>query len=381
MKYSLATLTATLAVFFSAPLFAQPADEEQEQEQWYQVELIVFSRTENTEPGGETWPEEPALKYPEHVVELKPAGSSEVALEDWLADIDKPLPSSGKLFEPEALAGTSAAIVTNEVIEPDTRPEQVVADSGSDQQPDTVLELPPATDPLFIQLPQQPFTLLEDDQLQLTAMAKRIAQQHDLQPLFHGAWRQPIAARDVAESILIRGGTQYDEHYELEGSISLGRERYLHINTDLWISTFASDTNRDHYFWPILPQAPTPANAELRIRPIDNTFSIENGFGTPASPTLLSPSTSGYDNFFSGATSSNYFVERTVALRQQRRMRSNELHYIDHPLLGVVIKIIPYEFPDMESAEDKQFNQQPESTTDATDTADTADTNNIIDPQ
>ena len=77
MKYSLATLTATLAVFFAAPLFGQPADEEQEQEQWYQVELIVFSRTENTEPGGETGHEEPALKYPEHVVEIKPAGSTE----------------------------------------------------------------------------------------------------------------------------------------------------------------------------------------------------------------------------------------------------------------------------------------------------------------
>ncbi|MAS25712.1 MAG: hypothetical protein CMH99_10195, partial [Oceanospirillaceae bacterium] len=26
-----------------------------------------------------------------------------------------------------------------------------------------------------------------------------------------------------------------------------------------------------------------------------------------------------------------------------RRMRSNELHYIDHPMLGIVIKITPIE--------------------------------------
>lgn len=31
-----------------------------------------------------------------------------------------------------------------------------------------------------------------------------------------------------------------------------------------------------------------------------------------------------------------------VALRESRRMRSNELHYLDHPALGVITKISPY---------------------------------------
>jgi hypothetical protein len=33
-----------------------------------------------------------------------------------------------------------------------------------------------------------------------------------------------------------------------------------------------------------------------------------------------------------------------VLLQQRRRMRSGELHYIDHPLLGVVVRIRPLEF-------------------------------------
>ena len=33
---------------------------------------------------------------------------------------------------------------------------------------------------------------------------------------------------------------------------------------------------------------------------------------------------------------------RFVALRESRRMRSNELHYLDHPALGVITKISPY---------------------------------------
>ena len=31
-----------------------------------------------------------------------------------------------------------------------------------------------------------------------------------------------------------------------------------------------------------------------------------------------------------------------IALRESRRMRSNELHYLDHPALGVITKISPY---------------------------------------
>ena len=30
-----------------------------------------------------------------------------------------------------------------------------------------------------------------------------------------------------------------------------------------------------------------------------------------------------------------------VLLQQKRRMRSNEVHYIDHPMLGLVVKLTP----------------------------------------
>ena len=34
--------------------------------------------------------------------------------------------------------------------------------------------------------------------------------------------------------------------------------------------------------------------------------------------------------------------DQFMALRESRRMRSNELHYLDHPALGVITKISPY---------------------------------------
>ena len=40
----------------------------------------------------------------------------------------------------------------------------------------------------------------------------------------------------------------------------------------------------------------------------------------------------------------DYEFRHAVRVAQQRRMRSGELHYIDHPLLGIVVKISRYEF-------------------------------------
>ena len=35
-------------------------------------------------------------------------------------------------------------------------------------------------------------------------------------------------------------------------------------------------------------------------------------------------------------------------LFETRRMRSKEIHYFDHPLFGVITRVIPYEFPKAE---------------------------------
>ena len=33
----------------------------------------------------------------------------------------------------------------------------------------------------------------------------------------------------------------------------------------------------------------------------------------------------------------------SYAFQQQRRMRSGELHYLDHPVIGLLVKVTPYE--------------------------------------
>ena len=43
-----------------------------------------------------------------------------------------------------------------------------------------------------------------------------------------------------------------------------------------------------------------------------------------------------------------YPWRHAVALKQKRRMRSTEVHYLDHPLFGLVIKLTPLTEEDLE---------------------------------
>ena len=39
-----------------------------------------------------------------------------------------------------------------------------------------------------------------------------------------------------------------------------------------------------------------------------------------------------------------YPFERAVLVKHKRRMRGGEVHYLDHPLLGIILRVSPYEF-------------------------------------
>jgi len=100
-------------------------------------------------------------------------------------------------------------------------------------------------------------------------------------------------------SIVISGGQSVGGHRELEGTIKIHIARYLHLTTDLWLTQGSKETNLT---WPSVPTRPGSSS-------------------TKASYNLTS-----------------YPV---ATLRERRRMRSKELHYIDHPLMGVLILFTP----------------------------------------
>jgi len=333
--------TSISLLLLSSLTFAQTTTENEEPAKpvkWYQVELFIFANNNPDDANQEQWRQDLGLKYPQKIIDLTREATTEVQL-PILAD------SSLLPTEPPAtvLDTESAAIIEN-----DNPP---LPETG---------ELPPATDAeestdtpplLTLSVAEQPFTLLTPEHYQLSEIIESILSKADFRQLLHQAWRQPIGKRNQAESLLIRGGDSFDSHYELEGYINLSVERYLHINTDLWLSTFVSNVGREQEPWPILPKAPLSSVAKTNI-PTTDIFAGGDNY-----------SNSYIENPFLDISSNQYSVDRTIALRQHRRMRSNELHYIDHPLMGVLIKITPYEFPDPDEAEEISEDSKPVTAT------------------
>lgn len=173
-----------------------------------------------------------------------------------------------------------------------------------------------------------PFTRLNAQSLRLKAEAERIKSAPDMDLLLHLGWRQPGLAEDKAVAVRIDDGIQAPTEpglqpaspvstagagnaqlieavppHRMEGTLKLVLSRYLHIYTDLI------------YREPLSESAAEPAATQTDL------------FALAADPLGLS-------------MQPRYQVYH---LQQSRRMRSRELHYLDHPLFGMAILVTPYE--------------------------------------
>lgn len=301
-----ALLPLALGALLSHAASAQPLSQDGPEEKWYQVELIIFAQGENQE-GKEVWRTDIDLDYPL----------------DW-----KELLSPAQLSQ---LAGDEAVDGSPDGASPSENP---AAAEAADPEAEIIDPSKNVGERAFLLLPEEEWTLRDD--------ARRLSRSAGHRVLFHGAWRQPMVENRKEPAILISGGEQFDRHHELEGSIRLYLRTYLHIETDLWLSRFATNFGQEHPPWPKLPWPPNrPGNPE-------DLFVIDDG-GSGLWHQFTQTGNADYEAILSQP----YVVERVVLMQQQRRMRSDELHYIDHPKLGLLVKLTPYEPPEEEPAENE----------------------------
>tara|TARA_B100001109_G_scaffold94721_2_gene76951 strand:- start:5979 stop:6809 length:831 start_codon:yes stop_codon:yes gene_type:complete len=163
-----------------------------------------------------------------------------------------------------------------------------------------------------------PFTRLKHHILQ--SAEARINSRSDMQVVWHQAWIEPVQEEDKAVVHPVNIHYEDDLVIEISGSFTLHRSRYLHLNTDLVVQHYSLDEN------PVLNTLTLPDSHSVKDDYRTGMPQSDNGPAFAASPAELQPT-----------------PLRAAEVRQSRRMRSNELHYIDHPMLGIVIKLIPVE--------------------------------------
>lgn len=148
------------------------------------------------------------------------------------------------------------------------------------------------------QLDNVEFIRLPKDQNKLNREARNLANQGDYQVLLHQSWRQILRPDKAINWIDIKGGYAWEGRQQLEGSLGFSKGRYLHVHSNLYLNQFAS----------------VASNSSQRAQ----------------------------QQLFSNDRSLVPVVETRYSLIQRRKMRSKELHYLDHPKLVLLVKIIPF---------------------------------------
>ncbi|GGK69016.1 CsiV family protein [Amphritea balenae] len=174
------------------------------------------------------------------------------------------------------------------------------------------------------------FTRLPKSSLQMGGKQASLRRSPDYRVLFHEAWVQPIGEIKDQNRVRITGGDILDNGlYELDGYISIDKARYLHFRTNLFHSRQLSATETR-----LLLQATTKPDSQ-------NLTEGDNLTAASSDNEAMTDDESANGNRYLTQTAIPDFL--TTNLTSGRRMRSNELHYLDHPLFGVLVQMTPTE--------------------------------------
>ncbi len=280
------------------------------QQRWFRVELLVFSH-ESADAGAETWEATPALSYP---------GASR-----FLIDPDRVSANAREYRAKSSVDEYGRQIITLQ--------------SGQDN---TVVVGPNAPGGITAEAALVPraFVTLPAAELELRGKAAYMARSGRYQTLFHEAWLQPVDDEDSALPIIVDRSGDTGDWPRLQGSVKLFLSRYLHLETNLWLNTHG-DYLSGGWQMPAPPFGPPSLLIEEPMSMESLTGSDRDGlmWRETGREMVSDPDYAADDP--NAVQEPQYPYRHAVLVQQKRRMRSTEIHYIDHPLLGIVVTLTP----------------------------------------
>lgn len=290
-------LVAAASVLLSLALAAQ--EQAEEEITWYAVEVIIFERSSEMGRSAEFWPAEAGLPDIAGAVELR---------------------------------------------EEDPRPKLSIDDLQSDSDPITsepgdAANAPPASTEFALRL-------VPPEDYRLNDVWTSLDRSSAYTPLLQISWIQPGVPSEQTRPIHVRnnnaalgaisGGDEdlppvsSDPGYgptlsstirvardpsksAIDGTLRVHRARYLHVKADL-----------------------------LYYRPVDGDRGAPSNDDTDATTIPDSPDTAHIEQLLAEED----VTPRLFRLMETRRMRSRELHYLDHPLFGMIVEAWPVDSPE-----------------------------------
>ncbi|PCJ45081.1 MAG: hypothetical protein COA99_05700 [Moraxellaceae bacterium] len=317
-----------------------------EDTKWYEVNIVIFKRKK---PGfqAEQWQsrEKLGLTFPPRTALLDDASYDEVdhsTIE--LEPLDELVPQEDQEqvdhLDPSANVKLASLPLTP-TLQENTPP---TTDNPID------VEATESTTPHIIAFRTVPTV---DEEFKQTI--QRLQNSRGYKILSQKTWRQPGLPANRSIPVLIQDGEQFDDNYELEGTINISLSRYLHVQSNLWLSDYVKQIELSKTWW----EEPTFEDASALGEQGEFTGFTDKyqQYGSPQEGESLAIQQSEGDNNTGNMSdgvidslslqesTAHYEAIRTVVLNESRRMRSDEMHYLDHPLFGMLIKILPYTPP------------------------------------
>jgi hypothetical protein len=356
-------------------------------ENWYQVEVILFDQ--KTITGSELAPKEIQIGFPNN----------------WL-ELSKSYPSIGIMRRPIFDAYATASINNPQTIELKQRLSDLL-DLNQYQVEnfnDGTSLIPEATIPYqyadAIQISEIENTAIFEDYEVANSELNTEAEVIDFKPVyeqqfqilnrkhrdlndtarglnrrnyrvrFHEAWRFQIGSKEQSPWILVNTKKEQANRQVIEGSLRFYKSRYLHFETDLWRINFSPSENLEI----VLPETPLIAlnsdeisllkalrfsneisslspNSAQQKKPKTNLpgevfIGVEEalkGYSMNQIETLLNSQRDTTAPTSEATTANSYPIKEIWPIKQSKRIQPDEVYYIDHPHMGALISIKPFE--------------------------------------
>lgn len=275
-------------------------------QRWFEVEMILFERTDNSQTDVEQF-------------------------ED-----DAPMKETRSLPYQASLMGLEGNVSTEQVrAVPTTFIPSVLQGSGR----------------------LDSFVLLGGNDLQLTSIRQKLSNHASFRPMLHLGFQMPIDSRRAAIPLHLFAGKNYQDEYsefadmasptfpavwQMEGLIRIYLQQYLFVDADLILRKPGMKEVEIEVNEPKPAQLPAEPAASDSAAPVAELGETEQQADEQSDVVVVvgqdpveEPSQAATR---SGATSEEPYLY-SYRLDQLRRLRSGEIHYLDHPQMGVVFQI------------------------------------------
>ena len=311
----------------------------------YKVELIVFENLDPSAPQAEDWPADPGTPSLNNAMELDTLPEAPPPAAEPAAEVDDTQSSSDvSPSGDDSVSGDTPPPATGEATAPDSAP---APEAGADVAPPPEAETPS-------------WRWMAKSELSLDGDEQKLINSGRYRPLLHIGWIQPLDSSDQGTPVHIYDGLKPKEDIP---AAALGEEQVI---VDPLASppgeTPAPATPNPLDMPP--PQAgnevnpPPPEEMPQQEQPphvLDGTFTLRQGrylhvdvdlgYQLSYTPEATPPDDTAPDDAIAQP------VTRYIRMTQSRRIRSDELNYLDHPLIGVLFVVSPLPIPSADSTE------------------------------